>query len=303
VAGVKNVDNRLKPVPDQIPPTAGAKPLGNSPAATPPQGGLFSKWPVKTAGHQNDGGTGPGSVLPVGGTRAAAIQNNQKVAEQIASALKSARLSGENIEIRYQHGVAALSGTVGDRRQIARAAQVVLRVPGVQAVDNQLTSDEQAAGPASKPRAIDPRAIPVLPVSNRAVMPVAYQAAGGQPAAPGQNGLAPPLGAPGPGGPAISPPPNYGHPGQGAAHTVYDMPHLPQNRAWPSYAHYPNAAQISYPQQYSAGAWPYIGPFYPYPQVPLGWRSAQLEWDDGYWFLNFNPRTDKWFWFMNPKHW
>ena len=25
---------------------------------------------------------------------------------------------------------------------------------------------------------------------------------------------------------------------------------------------------------------PYIGPFYPYPQVPLGWRKVQLEWDD-----------------------
>jgi hypothetical protein len=33
---------------------------------------------------------------------------------------------------------------------------------------------------------------------------------------------------------------------------------------------------------------PYIGPFYPYPQVPLGWRETSLEWDDGWWFLAFN---------------
>jgi hypothetical protein len=58
--------------------------------------------------------------------------------------------------------------------------------------------------------------------------------------------------------------------------------------AWPSYASYPNYAALSYPQQYSPSAWPYIGPFYPYPQVPLGWRKVALEWDDGWWFLDFS---------------
>ena len=73
--------------------------------------------------------------------------------------------------------------------------------------------------------------------------------------------------------------------------------------AWPSYAAYPNYGAVTYPKQYSPMAWPYIGPFYPYPQIPLGWRKAQLEWDDGYWNLNFNPRTDKWWWFFNPENW
>jgi hypothetical protein len=58
--------------------------------------------------------------------------------------------------------------------------------------------------------------------------------------------------------------------------------------AWPSYASYPNYAALTYPKQYSPTAWPYIGPFYPYPQVPLGWRKVCLEWDDGWWFLDFN---------------
>ena len=31
-------------------------------------------------------------------------------------------------------------------------------------------------------------------------------------------------------------------------------------------------------------------PFYPYPQVPLGWRRAILEWDDGWWYLDFADR-------------
>ena len=67
---------------------------------------------------------------------------------------------------------------------------------------------------------------------------------------------------------------------------VSGTPNLP-GYAWPGYAASPNYAAVSYPKQYSASAWPYIGPFYPYPQVPLGWRKVQLEWDDGWWFLDF----------------
>jgi hypothetical protein len=62
------------------------------------------------------------------------------------------------------------------------------------------------------------------------------------------------------------------------------------NYAWPSYAAYPNYAAVTCPRQYSATAWPYIGPFYPYPQVPLGWRKVTLEWKDGWWFLDFRDR-------------
>ena len=88
----------------------------------------------------------------------------------------------------------------------------------------------------------------------------------------------------------------------GTTPPVLNNPSLPPY-AWPSYASYPNYAQVTYPQQYSASAWPYIGPFYPYPQVPLGWRQVQLEWDDGSWNLNFRPRTDRWWWFLDPKNW
>ena len=72
---------------------------------------------------------------------------------------------------------------------------------------------------------------------------------------------------------------------------VHDQPHLP-NHAWPSYAAYPNYAGVTYPKQYSPTAWPYIGPFYPYPQVPLGWRRVALEWDDGWWYLDFDNRRE-----------
>jgi hypothetical protein len=75
----------------------------------------------------------------------------------------------------------------------------------------------------------------------------------------------------------------------GVAPARYDQPCLP-NYAWPSYAAYPNYASVTYPKQYSPTAWPYIGPFYPYPQVPMGWRKVTLEWDDGWWFLDFKDQ-------------
>ena len=76
-------------------------------------------------------------------------------------------------------------------------------------------------------------------------------------------------------------------PGGQARAVSYDNAQMP-GYAWPSYASYPNYAALTYPRQYSPAAWPYIGPFYPYPQVPLGWRKVSLEWDDGWWFLDFS---------------
>jgi len=78
-------------------------------------------------------------------------------------------------------------------------------------------------------------------------------------------------------------------PSYGAGVPRYDQPQMP-GYAWPSYAAYPNYAAVTYPKQYSATAWPYIGPFYPYPQVPLGWRKVALEWDDGLWYLDFTRK-------------
>jgi hypothetical protein len=75
----------------------------------------------------------------------------------------------------------------------------------------------------------------------------------------------------------------------GVAPVRYDQPRMP-NYAWPSYAAYPNYAAVTYPKQYSPTAWPYIGPFYPYPQVPMGWRRVTLEWSDGWWFLDFKDQ-------------
>lgn len=89
--------------------------------------------------------------------------------------------------------------------------------------------------------------------------------------------------------PGTQPAPMMGGHGVGVAPARYDHPQLP-GYAWPSYAAHPNYGAVTYPKQYSAQAWPYIGPFYPYPQVPLGWRKVTLEWDDGWWQLDFKDR-------------
>lgn len=197
---------------------------------------------------------------------------NQAVAENIAGALAQSGLSSSDIEVRYNNGVATLRGVVGHPQAADAAEQIASQVPGVQSVNNQI----QVAGPGASPGA------PIQQVS--------FQ----------QDAGMPPMGPGMPMGPAMAGGPM--HPGRGPSHMAYDQPNLPAY-SWPSYASYPNYAALQYPTQYSASAWPYIGPFYPYPQVPLGWRKVQLEWDDGYWNLNFNSRTDKWFWFLDSKNW
>jgi hypothetical protein len=106
----------------------------------------------------------------------------------------------------------------------------------------------------------------------------------------GNNGGARPANyaamGPGGGGGGMNPMPAGYTPG-GTQAVSYDQGQMP-GYAWPSYAASPNYAALTYPRQYSPSAWPYIGPFYPYPQVPLGWRKVSLEWDDGWWFLDFN---------------
>ncbi|MCU0871264.1 MAG: hypothetical protein MUE50_02870 [Pirellulaceae bacterium] len=89
--------------------------------------------------------------------------------------------------------------------------------------------------------------------------------------------------------PAVIMPAQLPGPGYAAVPARYDQPSLP-GYAWPTYAAHPNYAAVTYPKQYSPSAWPYIGPFYPYPQVPLGWRKVTLKWDDGWWNLDFKAK-------------
>ena len=137
---------------------------------------------------------------------------------------------------------------------------------------------QQPAGTSRRTQASPAAALPRR--QGAGAIPIAMLAQNGQ-------GVVQPA-APMPGGPmAAGPMPAYvPGVGGGVARASYDQPHMP-NYAWPSYAPYPNYSALTYPKQYSPTAWPYIGPFYPYPQVPLGWRKVTLEWDDGWWMLDF----------------
>jgi osmotically-inducible protein OsmY len=220
----------------------------------------------------------------------AAPSSNQEMAKQIGRALEAGGLSGYDVEILFQNGQAVLRGTVATPQQAAIAGRIAQSVPGVQSVANQLRPGQM---PMQQMQA----------QGNPRYAMAGYQAPAGAPLTPG---VAP--GVPGPGGPAppVGPGGALGVPlpatGPVPAGPVYDNPNLPEY-AWPTYAQYPNYAAVTYPSQYSASAWPYIGPFYPYPQVPLNWRKVQLEWSDGHWDLKFDSRTDRWWWFLNPANW
>lgn len=289
VDGVSRVDNRLS-VPD-----ANRKTMSKLSDSSESRGGVVS------ANHES-GGQRANRVQQVNGeVTSGAVGNNQEVAEQIGAALTQAQLDGYDIQIRYQNGVATLDGSVGTQKERATASQVVSSIPGVRSVANRLTCTEEPARYAAAQPAPYGQPNPYAQGYPQGVAPVGYRQPGAGPM-PGQPGPGMMPGAGMPMGPGVPMPPSYGHPGMGASQAVYNNPSVP-DYAWPSYAQYPNSAAVNYPTQYSASAWPYIGPFYPYPQVPLGWRDATLRWDDGQWNLMFRPRTDKWWWFMNPNNW
>lgn len=229
--------------------------------------------------------------------------SNQELANKIAGNLKKAKLSGFEIEISVQDGVATLTGMVSNKSQ-RDAAGKAAQVAGVKRINNLLRVGESPSKAAVQQAMMQQSQMSRGMARSQTIRPANFQA-GYEGQEPIQQPTAPQP-APAPGiGPMAAPPagiPAYGPPAAGASHVVYNQPNFP-NYSWPTYAQYPNYAAVSYPSQYAASAWPYIGPFYPYPQVPLGWRKATLEWDDGYWNLNFRPRTDRWWWFLDPKNW
>ncbi len=224
-------------------------------------------------------------------------------AQTIAKNLKqSGKLKDYRVGVKYEDGVAWLMGTVTSPQQKRLAEQLARQSAGVDHVVSKLKVEGGADAPTTDSRLqVASREMPAqMPVQRQAPrnqqgmvrsnMPRPYARTGGmpqgQPVQPANFSQAQYQGAPNQGAPmapaAMGPRP----PMAGGAAVNYDNPQLP-GYAWPSYAASPNYAAVTYPKQYSASAWPYIGPFYPYPQVPLGWRKVTLEWDDGWWNLDF----------------
>jgi hypothetical protein len=199
---------------------------------------------------------------------------NQTTADSVAGALRASRtLAGSRIEIEAQNGMVTLTGTLASPALKAEALARASRVAGVQGVVDRLQVQDRTVQPAQYQPQL------ALGHHHGGMMGgtvVSDGSAGmGYSAAPVSGGTMVNDGSPLPEGPA-------GMAGGGAG-GVQNAP----NYAWPSYAPYPNFSAVGYPTAYPWQAWPNIGPFYPYPEVPLDWRAVTLRWDDGIWWLDF----------------
>jgi len=211
-------------------------------------------------------------VIPPGASPAPGVSHNQNIANAIAEQVRhSGQLRHYQVNVVYQNGVAELTGQVADGAQRDEVLRLVQAVPGVERVrDNlvvanrptvQLVQQEDAKQEDAKQE--DPK-LETAPPPGVAQPPLL----GGAGAAP--NGLPEPT------------PIFQGMPGA-LPNPALQPPRMPPY-AWPTYAPYNNYSRVAYPTQYPYEAWPFIGPFYPFPKVPLGWRNIQLTWRDGYWW-------------------
>lgn len=268
----------------------------------------------------------PGIVMPTAAYEgspepapAAAVLTDEQLTQSVIRAIGRAKAEGHvsnfGIDVNAYDGMIELEGQAASAQQREFLANIARHAPGARGVRNLIEVGQSVPTPAQTvahrvpsgglqplPQGNQPRmsALPQQNAMQRGVPARTASYGGGQQmingemvvpgsivnhgssymgsSMGGQVAGAPMMGTPVPMAPSAP-----------AGAPRYDSPNLP-NYAWPGYAAYPNYAALSYPQQYSPSAFPYIGPFYPYPQVPLGWRKVSLEWDDGWWFLDF---TDK----------
>ncbi|MHB1425029.1 MAG: BON domain-containing protein [Gemmataceae bacterium] len=203
--------------------------------------------------------------------------SNQEMAENIAARLRqSGQLDHYDVNVRFREETAELTGSVSDLEQRERVLRLVQEVPGVRGVVDHLS----VAGAIVPVQAGGlPEALPPVPGANPS------------PLVPPQP---PPAAAPSsamPGAPAPEATPIFQAPGP--VPNALNPPRMPPY-AWPTYAPYNNYSRVGYPTAYPYNSFPFIGPVYPFPKIPLGWRSVRLEWDDGFWW--FSKTATRWDW-------
>jgi hypothetical protein len=190
--------------------------------------------------------------------------NNQQLADAVARHLRdSGRLCRYTIDITFDNGVAHLTGQVADAAQRQEALHLARQVPGVVEVRDGLTLAAEAPLVQTQAQAL---AQPPLPPPQPGPMPR-------------RDGEAPVGG----GGAPPEPTPIFQAAPPQVPSAVTNPPPLPPY-AWPTYAPYNNYSRVAYPIIYPYQSWPFIGPMYPYPKIPLGWRSVKLTWEDGHWW-------------------
>jgi hypothetical protein len=207
-------------------------------------------WSAEPPAEPGRFGFPAGEPLPALGRSA-----NQQTADTIAEHLRqSGQLRRYSVDVTFRDRTAELSGAVADQAQREEVLRIAQGVPGVERVVDRMTLSGGVV-PARAAAEVPPPAAP-----------------------PGAAAAVPPAG-----GPLPEPVPVFQAP-QGAPYAL-NPPRMPPY-AWPTYAPYNNYSRVAYPEAYPYNAWPFIGPCYPFPKVPLGWRSVKLEWDDGYWWFS-----------------
>ena len=208
-----------------------------------------------------------GEPLPLAPLPMASASRNQVLADVVVSSLRqSGLLRNYRVDVAVQGGVVELTGTVTDAAQRDEVLRLVQGIPAVERVVDRLRMASRASGvvPAqgqdAPPKLPEPLPPPIVDPTPRTVPEVPRVNGGTIPDPVPMNRTQPP------------------------AYAELNPPRMPPY-AWPTYAPYNNFSRVATPTAYPASAFPFIGPVYPFPKVPLGWRSVKLEWDDGYWWF------------------
>lgn len=247
------------------------------------------------------------SLIPVAG-----MADDQQIADFIKGRLqaeqKQGNLRGFNVDMRVDQGTVWFKGHVSNSAQemtILKTAQAAGHLGVIKVVDDiEATSSQAPVQSAFRSAGYEPQPQYQAPAPSYSE-PSPFQQASTSPefydgsfdgGIVGEYVGEPIVSSSYGGGQIISGDPmpfataGGGEPlAYGQSTGITEAPNLP-GYAWPGYAASPNYGAVAYPKQHSASAWPYIGPFYPYPQVPLGWRKVSLEWDDGFWHLDFHDK-------------
>ena len=174
-----------------------------------------------------------------------AAEANQALADSVARTLKSAGVTqGANLNIVCIDGVVELTGTVTSENQRLDVLKTVQTVSGVGRIRDGL------------------QVVNLMPTGGQVIENMPVMRGGHH------------------GGVVVDPAPVAAPGAVGFEVNGPKMPHY----AWPTYAPYNNFSRVATPEYYPYQAFPFIGPFYPFPKVPLGWRAVKLQWEDGHWY-------------------
>jgi hypothetical protein len=207
----------------------------------------------------------------------------QALADTIAAALRhSGTLRDYSVDVCVRAGAVELTGRVTDQGQREEVLRLAQGVPGVGRVIDRLTLTRPAVALARLREGPDvpgklPEPLPP-PSSNDRRAPGACPDGGAGAGAGNDKGK-----GNGNGNGIPEPTPIFRAPMP--SYYAQNPPAMPPY-SWSTYAPYNNYSRVAYPLAYPYKSWPFIGPCYPFPKVPLGWRAVKLQFDDGYWWYS-----------------